>query len=173
MAGQGESHAGPDGVEYDDRSSALAYLIFGGLLVLLLSIVVIVISSLGEEDDRAQATDPDRAALLAELPPYWTVRRGDTYVRIAEETGLTLDELETFNPRVDPSTIQPGQKLKLRRNVPQPRSKPLGPKYVTVRSGESFGSIAAKTGKSIARLQQLNPKLKPASLQPGDRMRLR
>lgn len=173
MAGEVGPHADPGGVGDDYRSSVVAYLAFGGVLVLLLAIVAVVITSLGAEDDQAQATDPERAALLRKLPPYWTVRRGDTYVRIARQTGLTVAELETFNPRIDPSTIRPGQKLKLRKNVPKPRPKPLGPKYITVRTGDSFGSIAAKTGKNIIRLQQLNPKLKPTRLQPGDRMRLR
>lgn len=173
MAGEDAPQTGPGGVGYDDRGSAAAYLAFGGLIALLLAIVVVIITSLGATENRAQATDPERAAMLRKLPPYWTVRRGDTYVRIAQETGLTVDELETFNPRTDPSTIQPGQKLKLRKNVPKPRPKPLGPKFVTVRTGDSFGSIAAKTGKNIVRLQRLNPKLKPKTLQPGDRMRLR
>lgn len=174
MAGEVGPHAGPGGVDYDDRSSIGAYLAFGGLLVLLLAIVVVVVTSLnaGPGGNQAQATD-ERAELLSKLPPHWTVRRGDTYVRIAQETGLTVDELETFNPRTDPSSIQPGQRLKLRKNVPQPRPKPLGPKHVTVRTGDSFGSIAAKTGKNMLRLQRLNPKLKPTELQPGDRVRLR
>lgn len=174
MPGEVGPHVGSGGVDSDGRSSIVAYLAFGGLVVLLLSIVVVVITSLGggTAGNQAQATD-ERAEMLSRLPPYWTVRRGDTYVRIARETGLTVDELETFNPRADPSTIQPGQKLKLRRNVPKPKPKPLGPKYVTVRTGDSFGSIAAKTGKNILRLQRLNPKLKPTQLQPGDRVRLR
>lgn len=174
MPGEVRPRAGSGGVGNDDRSGIVAYLAFGGLVVLLLSIVVVVITSLGAgpAGNQAQATD-ERAEMLSKLPPYWTVRRGDTYVRIARETGLTVDELQTFNPRTDPSTIQPGQKLKLRKNVPKPKPKPLGPKWVTVRTGDSFGSIAAKTGKNILRLQRLNPKLKPTELQPGDRVRLR
>jgi LysM repeat protein len=42
-----------------------------------------------------------------------------------------------------------------------------------VRPGQSFGSIAAKTGINILTLEQLNPRLKPATLWPGDRLRLR
>jgi LysM repeat protein len=42
-----------------------------------------------------------------------------------------------------------------------------------VRPGESFGSIAAKTGINLAKLEQLNPRLKPTTLQPGDRVKLR
>lgn len=63
--------------------------------------------------------------------------------------------------------------MKLRAKVPPTKPKPLGPKSVVVRTGDSFSSVAAKTGKPMGRLQRLNPKLKPTLLQPADRVRLR
>jgi hypothetical protein len=45
--------------------------------------------------------------------------------------------------------------------------------FWTLRPGQSFGSIAAATGINITKLEQLNPKLNPATLQPGDLVRLR
>lgn len=161
----------PGGVDPGDRHQT-AYLILGGMLLLLLVIIVVGVTSYGADGDDAQATS-ERASPARRLPVYWTVRRGDTYVRIAQRTGLSVGDLETFNPLVDPAAIQPGQRLKLRAKVPGPKPKSLGPKYFTVRSGDSYGSIAAKSGKDITRLQQLNPKLKAAELQPGDRVRLR
>ena len=107
------------------------------------------------------------------LPAYWTVRPGDTFTKIAEKTGLTVSELEALNPNVDPVGIFPGQRLKLRLHPPAPRPKPPGPRFWTVRAGQSFGSIAARTGINITKLEQLNPRLKPSTLQPGDRVRLR
>jgi LysM repeat protein len=162
---------GDGGVEDDDRRY-LAYLILGGLALLLVVIIYVGVTSLGADERSASASSQD-SAQTRNLPVYWTVRRGDTYVRISRSTGLTVDDLQTFNPRVDPSTIQPGQRLKLRAKVPPPKPKPLGPKYATIRTGDSFGSIAAKTGKPIGRLRRLNSKLKPEELQPGDRLRLR
>ena len=69
----------------------------------------------------------------------------------------------------------PGQRLNLWLHPPTPRPKPmpLGPLYWTVRPGQSFGSIAAKIGVNMLTLEQLNPRLKPATLSPGDRVRLR
>lgn len=160
----------PDG-NGDDNRRYVALAIFVGLVALLGTIVVVTITSLRADDDPAGAAG-QRQAPRDDLPVYWTVKRGDTYVGIAEKTGLTVDDLETFNPRTDPSTIQPGQRLKLRAKVPK-RKPRLGPKWATVRTGDSFGSVAAKTGKPITRLQELNPKLKPTALQPGDRIRLR
>ncbi|HEV2059697.1 MAG TPA: LysM peptidoglycan-binding domain-containing protein [Solirubrobacteraceae bacterium] len=171
MSGLAGAPAGPGGVG-DDDGRYLAYLIFGGLALLLCAIVVVAITSSTGEDERAKAA-AERRLHLQKLPDYWNVKRGDTYVRIAQKTGLTVEELETFNPYTDPSTIRPGQRVKLHAKVPPPKPKALGPKWFTLRSGDSFGSIAAKTGKSIGRLQRLNPKLKPTLLQPGDRVRLR
>lgn len=171
MPGLAGAPAGTGGVG-DDNRRYLAYLIFGALVLLLCAIVVVAITSLTGEDDRAKAA-AERRVQLQKLPVYWKVKRGDTYVLIAQKTGLTVEELETFNPYTDPSTIRPGQRVKLRAKVPPPKPKALGPKWFTLRSGDSFGSIAAKTGKPIGRLQRLNPKLKPTLLQPGDRVRLR
>lgn len=148
------------------------YLIAVGLAVLFFSMVVVAVVTLTGAGE-ASSAEQDRAAQLRKLPSHWTVRRGDSYVAVARETGLTVDELETFNPYVNPSSIRPGQRLKLHRNPPKPAPKPKGPRTYTVRSGDSFESIATKTGRTVVRLQELNPKLKPTELQPGDRMRLR
>ena len=42
-----------------------------------------------------------------------------------------------------------------------------------MRSGDTFASIAQKTGHSMLHLLQINPKIKPENLQPGQRVRLR
>jgi LysM repeat protein len=107
------------------------------------------------------------------LPPFWTVRPGDSYAQISASTGLTIAQLEQFNPNVDPLGLVPGQRLNLWQYPPKPRPKPPEPLFWTVRPGQSFGSIAATTGINIVSLEQLNPTLKPASLQPGERVRLR
>ena len=113
------------------------------------------------------------AAKLPHVPPYWFVRPGDTLAEISRKTGLTVPELQAFNPDINPDSLIPGERLNLWRHPPEPRPKPPGPMFWTVRSGQSFGSIAARTRINIVRLEQLNPRLKPSSLQPGDRLRLR
>lgn len=112
-------------------------------------------------------------ARLRHVPPYWHVRPGDTYAEISRKTGLTVAELQAFNPDITPDSLIPGERLNLWRHPPKPRRKPPGPRFWTVGAGQSFGSIAAKTKINITRLEQLNPHLKPNSLQPGDRVRLR
>ena len=170
----GEGMSGSDDIYGSDPDPGRVLRVVIPLLIaaLLVLIPVIVTSSLNgsEVDEEASA---QRAEKLRKLPVYWKVRAGDTYEAIAARTGLTIEELEDFNPRVDPSTIQPGQRLKLRAKVPPPPPKRLGPKWWIVKQGESFGSIAAATGANILVLQRLNPKVKPEKMQPGMRIRLR
>jgi LysM repeat protein len=154
-----------------DRRS-IVYLIVMGLVVLLLAIVVVAATTLTGAEP-ATSAEQARAKQLAKLPVYWKVHTGDSYGSIALKTGLTVEELEAFNPKVNPATIRPGQRLKLRLKVPKRKPKPLGPRLHTVRTGETYGSIAAKTGHSVRRLQQLNPRLKATELRPGARVRLR
>jgi LysM repeat protein len=158
---------GDRGVRHDDPVDP-HYVIPAVLAALVVALIVAVVVSFSGSSDGPRA---DAAA--RHLPPYWTVHSGDSYSVIADKTGLTVDQLETFNPYTNPATIVPGQRLKLRLHVPKPKPKPKGPRFHTVRSGESFGSIAVKTHHNITALQRLNPKLKAAELQPGTRMRLR
>ncbi len=155
------------------RVPAPLYLIAGAVLVVVVVMAslagIAVVRSIGSGDETTHAT---RAA-DPKLPVYWIVRRGETYSQIAEKTGLSVDELTRFNPNASPESLVPGQRLKLRAYVPPPPRKPPGPRFWTVRRGQSFGSISAKTGRSLTRLRELNPKLKPETLQPGDRVRLR
>ena len=159
------------GVHHDDPVDP-RYVIPAILALLVVAFIVAVVISLGGGGGGGAArvaTAPGKPGLA----PWYTVRAGENYTTIADKTGLTIDQLETFNPYTDPATLRPGQRLALRLNPPLPKPKPKGPKFHTVRTGESFGSIAAKTHHSIANLQRLNPKLHPTALQPGDRMRLR
>jgi LysM repeat protein len=147
----------------------LWYIVPVVFIVAVLAVGAFAVSQL----NHTESTDQASAAEIAKLPPYWTVKAGQTYSRIAERTGLSIDQLEAFNPRVNPGTLVPGQKIKLREHVPAPAPKALGPKFWKVRHGQSFGSIAARTGVPIDTLIALNKRRKPADLQPGDRVRLR
>ncbi|HEX8159550.1 MAG TPA: LysM peptidoglycan-binding domain-containing protein [Solirubrobacteraceae bacterium] len=146
--------------------AGLAALLLAGVIVIAL-LAIAIVNSLGGSGADGPAV-PDRS-----LPAYWLVRHGQTYSTIAAKTGLTVDQLETFNPRQDPTALVPGQHIKLRLHPPPLHPKRLGPRVWIVRRGQSFSSIAAKTGHSISALQRLNPHLKATALQPGQRMKLR
>jgi LysM repeat protein len=146
------------------------------LLGVAAAVVLIVSSPPGFLRNTAAGTHTPPPAAQRRLPPYWTVRPGDSFAAIAARTGLSVDQLQAFNPNVDPLGITPGERLNLWQHPPKPhkpQAKPPGAMFWMVRAGQSFGSIAAATGISIVTLEQLNPKLKPASVQPGNRVRLR
>jgi LysM repeat protein len=48
-------------------------------------------------------------------PRFYTIKAGDTPTAIAERTGVALTTIEQLNPDLDPQTLSPGQRIKLRR----------------------------------------------------------
>ena len=46
------------------------------------------------------------------------------------------------------------------------------PRTYTVQSGDTFASIAAKEGTTVARLEHLNPGIDPATLRIGEKIRV-
>jgi LysM repeat protein len=145
------------------------------VLAIAAAAVIAVVLSAPDHAGRARGGAGASHAAVRRPPPYWIVRPGDTFMEIAAKTGVSVAQLQAFNPDVDPIGLVPGERLKLWLHPPKPTPTPvpLGPLYWTVRSGESFGSIAAKTGINIVTLEQLNPGLKSTAFWPGDRVRLR
>jgi LysM repeat protein len=45
----------------------------------------------------------------------YTVQPGDTPSSIAEETGVPLEDILRLNPDLDPQTLSPGQRIRLRQ----------------------------------------------------------
>ena len=65
--------------------------------------------------NRATAT-PAAAAGKRERkgPRRYIVKTGDTPSSIADKTGVPLEEILRLNPDLDPQTLAPGQRIKLR-----------------------------------------------------------
>lgn len=162
----------PDSAPGSDPDEHLNRLLLAavGLAVLFVAIVLVAATTLTGAEPAASA-EQKSAQPSSKLPAHYTVRKGDSYGSIAQKIGVTVEQLENFNPYVNPSTIRPGQRLKLRPKPP--KRKTTGPIFHKVRKGESFGSIAFRRGTAVPRLKALNPKLKDKPLQPGDRVRLR
>lgn len=143
------------------------------LAVLIGAVLIVVMKVPGASDSNSGGHKAAHAA--RKLPHYWIVHAGDTFSQISTKTGLTIAQLEALNPNVDPGAILPGQRLTLRSQPPSshPRAKPA-PQFWTVHPGESLGFIAAKNHIELFKLEELNPSLRPpATLQPGDRVKLR
>ena len=144
------------------------------LAIAAAAVIAVVITASGQSGHGRGGATASHATVRTP-PPYWIVRPGDTLMQIAAKTRVNVAQLQAFNPDVDPLALVPGQRLKLWLHPPKPNPTPmpLGPLYWTVRPGQSFGSIAADTGINIVTLEQLNPRLKPTTLWPGERVRLR
>ena len=48
-------------------------------------------------------------------PRRYIVKSGDTPVSISEKTGVPLEQILSLNPNLDPQTLAPGQRIKLRQ----------------------------------------------------------
>ena len=55
----------------------------------------------------------------------------------------------------------------------KPKRHSAAKRYYTVQSGDTFGTIAAKEGISVERLQSLNPGVSSNALQVGQKLRIR
>jgi LysM repeat protein len=54
------------------------------------------------------------AASNTKGPRFYRVKAGDTPSAIAERTGVPLSRIMELNPDLDPQTLSPGQRIKLR-----------------------------------------------------------
>ena len=101
------------------------------LLASLLAVALVVSSTTSDEEsdggsrptteERQEArgetgTGPSatsaRTATDRERTTY-TVRPGDTLALISERTGVSVEDLQQLNPRVDPNNLTVGQKIRL------------------------------------------------------------
>jgi LysM repeat protein len=48
-------------------------------------------------------------------PRSYTVKSGDTLGMIAEQTGVSITELQELNPGLDPQSLTVGERIRLRR----------------------------------------------------------
>jgi LysM repeat protein len=48
-------------------------------------------------------------------PRFYRVKAGDTPTSIAAKTGVSLTQIQQLNPNLDPQTLNPGERIKLRR----------------------------------------------------------
>lgn len=95
-------------------------------LALVLSVVAVLVvlqSSLGSEesgDDTPSQTATDQAGTTEttqrprRVRATYTVKLNDTLGLISEKTGVSVEQIETLNPELDPQNLIVGQKIKLR-----------------------------------------------------------
>ena len=73
---------------------------------------------------------PLTTPLPSPTPFTYTVQKGDTMSTIAQQFGVSLDELQAANPEVNPSAMSVGQVLKIPSNPDNPSGEQIGRAHV-------------------------------------------
>jgi LysM repeat protein len=88
-------------------------------LVVFVLVLVMLISSTGGGGPKSSTTKGNRTATTRARPRpkprSYVVKSSDTSLdSIARKTGVPTDRLLSLNPALDPQTLVPGQRIKLR-----------------------------------------------------------
>ncbi len=105
------------------------------------------------------------------------VAKGETFRGIARKFGLTLEDLERANPKIDSANPKAGAKLVIPatvnfagKAVPDPgKPKPSGATH-TVAENDTYYTIARKYGVTEDAIASANPDVNPGRLRPGSKL---
>lgn len=109
---------------------------------------------------------------------YHKVKSGETLGTIASKYKTTVSELQRLNG-LSSSRIYVGQRLKVKATAKPTTTTTNNTtssgnrQYYTVRSGDTFGRIAQRHGKSISQLRALNPGINIDRLSIGQKIRVK
>ncbi len=109
------------------------------------------------------AEPPDECP--ANTRPY-TIRSGDTLFALANRFNTTVEAIVDANPGIDPNNLQIGQVICIPTTEP-PDECPANARPYTIRSGDTFFSIARRFNTTVNALRRLNPGVDPNNLQIG------
>jgi spore coat assembly protein SafA len=112
------------------------------------------------------STIPSTGQPTVPIAGIYSVRRGDTMLRIAQAHGISVSALVQANPQIgNPSLIFPGEVINLPEgssipstNTSSTPSVPIASTY-TVRFGDTMFRIAQRFGVSLTLLIQANPQI--------------
>ncbi len=108
---------------------------------------------------------------------YHKVKSGETLGTIASKYKTTVSEIQRLNG-LSSSRIYVGQRLKVKATAKPATTNTTNTssgnrQYYTVRSGDTFGRIAQRHGKSISQLRRLNPGINIDRLSIGQKIRVK
>jgi len=97
------------------------------LVAVSVAFVLVISGSSGDEESVRPAGSGPSAGSATATPRadgkprrrrarrFYKVKPGDTPSGIAEKTGVALEEILSLNPTLDPQTLAPGTRIRLRR----------------------------------------------------------
>ncbi|ATW24442.1 LysM peptidoglycan-binding domain-containing protein [Candidatus Formimonas warabiya] len=125
--------------------------------------------------------DPDRLRVgrricipAAEAPVtcedgrFYTIRSGDTLLRLADRFNTTVDAILDANPGLEPENLRVGQRI----CIPAAQAPVTceGGTFYTIRSGDTLFRLADRFNTTVDAILDANPGLDPESLQVGRRI---
>ncbi len=114
------------------------------------------------------------AQVLGKIDPkYYKVRKGDTFIGIAHNHNMRLNDLQRLNPNIKPGRIYPGQYIMVTKDgysnaryASKKSSRQTANVKYRVRNGDSLWSIARKFNTSVASIKKTN-KIRGESIYAG------
>ena len=95
------------------------------LVAVVIALIVVVNGSRDESSGgntpkqtsttRPNATPSGSSKRERKGPRRYTVKSGDTPSSIADKTGIPLEQILRLNPDLDPQTLSPGERIRLRQ----------------------------------------------------------
>lgn len=111
------------------------------------------ISMPGNGQDMMQMMSPEQlAALGITAGTQYTAKKGDTLKQIAEQHGISTDELLKANPNLKNKDWKEGYKL----NIP---TGTTGSGKYTIQQGDTLSALAAQYGTTVEELMKANPNI--------------
>ena len=123
-----------------------------------------------EEVAKQEAAEKAAASAPKQTAQYHTIVAGDTFGSLARKYGTTSEAIQKLNPGVEPTKIRIGQKICVKGSGAATNSNAT---YHVIKSGDTFGHLAAKYHTTSKRIQELNPKVDPAKIQIGQKIRVK
>jgi membrane-bound lytic murein transglycosylase D len=108
----------------------------------------------------------------------YTIKKGDTLWSIAHETGVNIGALSSWNNLHPDETLMPGDKLRVRVNIPpEPGNgfqKKAGKEIIyIVREGDTLWDIAQRYHVTIEEIRRWNSLNGGDRIYPSDRLKLK
>ena len=99
----------------------------------------------------------------------YTVRSGDTFFRLSQQFGVSVDAIMRANPGVDPNNLQVGQVICIPQGSSPTPSLPPCPNgfYYTVKQGDTMFTIGQHFNVDVQAIMNANPGVDPNNLQIG------
>jgi LysM repeat protein len=124
----------------------------------------------------------DNTAMTTTTPgagQEYTVQKGDSFYSIAKKFSVTMKAIQESNPTVQPTKLQPGQKLRIPATtaavttsttaVPEANN---GEITYTVKSGDTLTKIAADHGTTVKAIRSANPTLTTDKIVVGQKLKI-